>query len=443
VTRAGCWPQPAPTDSHVTEEVRILRLAAGGDGVGRLADGRTVFVPRSAPGDLLEITRFRSYARFARARVGRLVEGGPGRVEPRCAHYLADDCGGCQLQHLSHDAQLEAKRAIVTDALERIGRLTFEVPPVIGPDDVWAYRTRVTLAVGPDRRQAGFHPLDEPRRVFALERCEIAAPPLMELLRPLRTLLHLLPSDAEQLLLRLDREERLHLVVKARGETAWRTARRLHQELSAQGVGAVIWWQPGDGAARVMAGGDETFPATVFEQVHPGLGDRIRGWALDRLGVEAADHVWDLYAGIGETSTALSARGASVESVELDRRAVRLAAERERRVAGGRPESEQAGSPRVRRHVGRVEDLVDRLEDPSLVVANPPRAGLHPRVTAALRHRRPRRMVYVSCDPATLARDLAGLCAPGDARYRLTELQPFDLFPQTAHVETVAVLEGQ
>src|SRR5690606_19085864 len=102
--------------------VRILRLAAGGDGVGRVDDGRTLFVPRTAPGDLVELTDIRLHRRFARARLGRLLEASPDRVEPRCPHYVADECGGCQLQHLAPAAQGDARRAFVGDALRRIAK---------------------------------------------------------------------------------------------------------------------------------------------------------------------------------------------------------------------------------------------------------------------------------------------------------------------------------
>ncbi|MEP6689444.1 MAG: TRAM domain-containing protein, partial [Gemmatimonadales bacterium] len=100
--------------------VRILRLAAGGDGVGKLEDGRTVFIPRTAPGDLVEPSALRPHKRFARARLGRLVEASAGRIEPRCPHYVQDECGGCQLQHLDPPAQREARRGFVGDALRRI-----------------------------------------------------------------------------------------------------------------------------------------------------------------------------------------------------------------------------------------------------------------------------------------------------------------------------------
>jgi 23S rRNA (uracil1939-C5)-methyltransferase len=171
----------------------------------------------------------------------------------------------------------------------------------------------------------------------------------------------------------------------------------------------------------VVAGSGEAFPATVFEQVHPAMGDRVRAFAVQQLGDVNGRKVWDLYAGIGETSAELAARGAVVESVELDQRAVNQA---------------EARGPVARRHVGRVEDVLPRLGRPQLVITNPPRTGMDERVTAELDRLRPDRLVYISCDPATLARDLLRL-----QQFELKLVHAFDLFPQTAHVESVAVLE--
>jgi len=184
---------------------------------------------------------------------------------------------------------------------------------------------------------------------------------------------------------------------------------------------ATIWWQAAEGVPRAMAGAGEAYPATVFEQVHPAMGDRVRAHAIEALGPVAGRHVWDLYAGIGETTAALVQAGASVESVESDQRAV---AEAERR------------GPPARRHAARVEYVLGELRPPELVVTNPPRTGMDARVADALERLRPARVVYVSCDPATLARDVARM--PG---FRLGQVRAFDLFPQTAHVETVAVLD--
>lgn len=401
--------------------VRILRLAAGGDGVGKLDDGRTVFIPRTTPGDLVEPAGLRTHKRFARARLGRLVEASADRVEPRCPHYLRDECGGCQLQHVAAPAQREARRGFVGDALRRLAKLDVADPPLVAAEREFEYRTRITLAASADGRRIGLHRYDRADEVFDLEWCHITVPELMELWRALRGLRPLFPPRLEGLVLRLGREGGRHALFRTGDGEVWSGATRLHAELRRRDVAATLWWQPADGAPRTMAGAGEAYPATVFEQVHPAMGDRVRAHAVASLGAVAGRHVWDLYAGIGETTAALARAGASVESVEADRRAV--------------AEAESRG-PAARRHAGRVEDVVRELKAPELVVTNPPRTGMDARVAEALERLAPARVVYVSCDPATLARDLGRL-----PRFRVAEVRAFDLFPQTAHVETVTVLE--
>ncbi len=412
--------EPAPV-------IRILRLAAGGDGVGRLDDGRAVFVPRTAAGDLVELARLRPHRRFARAIAARVLEEGPGRVVPRCPHYTRDECGGCQLQHLDSAAQREARASFVGDALRRIARLDVGDPPLVPPPDDWGYRSKLTLHVSDDGRRIGLHPFDRPDRLFDLEWCHITSPRLMALWQELGRRRRSLPTGLARLVLRLDREGGRHVVAIMRGTTPWTSARALAGALASAGTPATLWWQPDGGAARAVAGSEGAFPATVFEQVHPAMGDRARAAALAALGPVDGLHVWDLYAGIGETTARLAAAGASVESVEADARAVRLADER-----GPAP------GPAVRRHAGRAEDVLPSLRDPAAVVTNPPRTGMDERVTAGLRARQPGRIVYVSCDPATLARDIVRL---GDG-FRVRSVEAFDLFPQTAHVESVALLEA-
>ena len=396
--------------------VRIDRLATGGDGVGKLEDGRTLFVPRSAPGDLVEVSGLRLHKRFARGKVGRLVEEGPGRVAPLCAHYVRDQCGGCQLQHLDARRQVEAKQGIIGEALRRLGKLDVADPVVEMAAEPFGYRTKVTLTRGPGG-VFGFHRAGESDRVFALERCELMAPALQAGWERLRPLLRTLPADAERLVLRLDRSGAVHLVIETIGQRSWKA--------DSLAVVGTVWWHPSAGAARVIAGGDArtAYPATVFEQVNPVMGDRVRSFAVLQAGNVHGVHCWDLYAGIGETTDLLLAGGASVESIEGDKRAVEVAAKR---------------TPGARRLAAKVEEAIRDLRRADLVITNPPRVGMDPMVVDHLASVRPRKLVYVSCDPATLARDVARL----GSGWKVTGLRGFDLFPQTAHVETVLTLEG-
>jgi 23S rRNA (uracil1939-C5)-methyltransferase len=226
----------------------------------------------------------------------------------------------------------------------------------------------------------------------------------------------------------LDRQGHRHLVVESGGQP-WLRADEVRKALAGDGEGDVVcWWQPTDGAARVMAGPATGFPATAFEQVHPEMGGLARAWAVEQLGVVQDRLTWDLYGGIGDTAVILAAAGATVVSVDADEKAVTWARTRE-----------DPGVDRIRFIAGKAEDVLPTLEDPpAAVVVNPPRAGLHWDVTLRLTGEPVSRLVYLSCDPATLARDLSRL----STNYRVTGVKAFDLFPQTAHVETVAVLEG-
>lgn len=417
------------------ETVRIDRLAAGGDGVGRLADGQVVFIPRTAPGDLVRTGPLRRARRLARARMAALLEPAPSRVEPSCPHYTIDDCGGCQLQHLSGPEQVRAKAGFVGDALRRIARRDVTDPAIEPAPDGWRYRTRIALAVDA-RGPIGLHPLDRPATVFELEDCRITALPLMQLWRRLSPHRSLLPPDARRLLLRLDGEGRRHVIVEVAGSPRpWAGAPRLDAALRRAGESAVLWWHPEGGAPRVVGGAGEAYPATVFQQIYPAMAARVRRHALARLGGVEGRLVWDLYAGTGDTTLALLEAGAGVESVERDRRAVELAEAGVRaRFALG------AAQPLPARAVlrsGRVEELINRLPPAEAVITNPPRTGMAAEVTEALSRSGARRLVYISCDPATLARDVARL-GPG---WRLADIAAFDLFPQTAHVESVALLE--
>jgi 23S rRNA (uracil1939-C5)-methyltransferase len=402
--------------------VTIARISAGGDGVARLENGMVVFVPRTAPGDRVEVEMVDEKRRYARGQVVNVLEPGPDRVEPECPHYVADRCGGCQLQHLAPQAQLAAKRAIVGDALRRIGRLDLPDPEITAAPAAWRYRTKITLAAAGER--VGLHRYDGPTAIFQLADCRITREPLMQVWAAVSQHRALLPADLDDVVLREDRQGGLHVIVGG-GTEPW-SAEPLAQALARADVS--YWWRPRGGAARVVAGQHSAFPALAFEQVNPELGRRIRQEAVDLLGDVAGRTVWDLYGGVGDTAALLAERGASVHSVDQDRSAIEWARRR------GLPPD------RVCFLSGLVEESLYRLPAPDAVIVNPPRAGLSARVCTALQEwgtgRPGARLAYVSCDPATLARDLARLDA-----FTVSQVRAYDLFPQTSHVETVALLE--
>jgi 23S rRNA (uracil1939-C5)-methyltransferase len=417
----------------VSEEiVAVSGIAAGGDGVGRMADGRAVFLPRTAPGERVRVRgeNLRVHRRYARGEAVEILEPASVRVEPPCPHYTRDHCGGCRLQHLAYPAQLDAKRAIVGETLRRIGKLDVPDPDIEPAGSPWRYRTTLTLAVGERPgwgRTLGLHPFDHPGAVFPLEDCHIADPRLMTLWRELQSHTGLLPDRLTRLVLRLDRTGGRHVIAESAG-VPWRTADQLRQQLTDSGTVA-CWWQPVDGAARVLAGPVTGFPATAFEQANPPMADVARRWAIEQLGDVRDALVWDLYGGSGDAALVLARRGARVVSVDADEQAVAWARQR--------PEIAALGEA-IRCVAGRAEDVLPSLPPPAAVIVHPPRTGLHWDVVARLETSPVAQLVYVSSDPATLARDLHRL----SVNYQVRAVRAFDLFPQTAQVETVVHLAG-
>ena len=407
--------------SSTGPEVVVRSIAAGGDGVATLDDGRTVFIPRAAPGDRLRLRSVRTHARFARAEIAEILTHGPGRVTPPCPHYIGDRCGGCQLMHLTPELQREVKGRNAGDALRRIAKLDVKDPEVMASPVQLGYRAKVTFAMSAGA--LGYHRAGDADRVFDVRDCLVAEPAVRRLHQALRSARSALPSNTTRVVLRRDRDGSLHVVVRTDEREAWRPGARLHARMQAAGVDAVVWWHPEGGAPRAVGGSKDPWPATVFQQIHPAMGRLVRTHALDSLGVVTGLHAWDLYAGVGETTTELLRRGATVESIELDARAVAHA--------------ERIGPAGPRRLAGRAEARIVQLLPPEVIVTNPPRTGMDQVVTTAIAASGANRLAYISCDAATLARDLARLAG----HYRLAHVEAFDQFPQTAHLECVALLE--
>lgn len=410
-------PRPAREGRMTRTTLEITSLAAGGDGVAR-QDGLVVFTPRTAPGDLLEAD-VRLEGRVGRGTLRRLVRGGPDRVEPTCAHYVAPDrCGGCQWQHLSLDAQREAKRRNVADAFARIARRPIAPPPIHGGDG-WRYRRTLTLAIRRtgSRAWAGLRAFDDPEAVFDLRDCLITDERVLAAWREILSAAHALPDEPRLRGTVRWLDDRAAFVLE--GGTAWPS---LSEFLSAvPGLGA-IWWQAEGRRRRLVADRRPAeVPGASFAQVNAEVAARMQADVVAAVMAYAPATVVDCYSGSGETALALQALGVQVAAVELDEEASAWAAR------GLRAPS--------RAIAARVEEFLPRLLPADVVVLNPPRAGVDARVTTALRERAPRAIVYVSCDPATLARDVARL-----EGWRVASVTCYDMFPQTAHVETVCTL---
>jgi len=202
-------------------ELDIDSIAAGGDGVGR-SNGVVVFVPRAAPGDRVR-ARVEVQRRFARGEIDSIVRPSPDRVTPECPHYVADKCGGCQLQHIGYDAQLEAKRRIIRDSLARIGKRSADLPSIEASPRRWRYRRKLTLTMRragqSDSWTMGLRPYDDPDRIFALRDCPITDERVLAVWKDIAAAGRLLP-DADELrgAVQLAGED---VSVVVRGGNAW------------------------------------------------------------------------------------------------------------------------------------------------------------------------------------------------------------------------------
>lgn len=416
--------------------VQITDIAAGGAGVGRLPDGRVVFVQRTAPGDQAEIHVRERKRHWARGSLHRLLESGPGRRPAPCPHY--DRCGGCTLEHLAYPTQLVAKERIVREALRRIGRLSTAVGPVVPSPREFRYRNRVSftlIRLSAGGVVAGFHQLERPDRVLDIdEACLLPEPVIGQVWNALR-------REWGENASRLPSGHRLRLTLRA---TAPGQVSLLADGGFAQGRPTellervpsltAVWHQAeGDAGPRLVAGSAALteswhdipleLSGGVFLQVNRQAARLLESYVLERIGEPEGKRMVDAYCGVGLYARRLAGQGARVVGVEIDPAAV---AEARRNAPEG-----------VTFLEGRVDRLLAQLLPADLVILNPPRTGLPAAAVASLRGAPPGRILYVSCDPATLARDLQRL-GPG---CRIRSLRAFDLFPQTAHVETVVELE--
>jgi len=415
-------------------ELTIDAIAAGGAGIGRAPDGRAVFVHRTAPGERVRVRMVEERGRWARAELLQVLQASPSRRAAPCPYYAR--CGGCTLEHMEYAAQLDAKRRIVQDALARIGGIDVEVPAVVASPKEFRYRNRVsfTLVRTRDNRViAGFHELLRPDRILDMDGdCLMMEEPVAAAWSALRRAwgdnAHRLPSGITL---------RLTLRASAPGRTALLVQGGFGQGKADELLPRVptldaVWHQPRpERPARLLAGSPELHESwqdedlalggAVFLQVNREAAVLLEDHVLALAGDVAGQTIVDAYCGVGLHARRLVRQGATVTGIELDPQAV--------------GEAERA-APGARFVAARVEDALPAALPADLVILNPPRAGLAAEAVDALQANPPRRMIYVSCDPATLARDLKRL-AP---HFTVQSIRCFDLFPQTSHVETVVEL---
>lgn len=390
-----------------TLEIRIESLASDGAGLGHDASGRVVFVADSAPGDWLRVQVNEESARFLRATVCEILEPSSQRVKPRCRFF--GRCGGCDWQHISYTAQCEAKRRKVVDAFERVGKLRLpdSIEMTTSPQ-AYAYRARTRLVVG---KEGLAYRLRGSNRLCFVDECPILHPALE------RTLHNFVNNGSEKKKLAMEQGE-IELACGAAGEAR---VVELATQRVLQGPQRIAL-DVGVAKVEISAGG--------FFQGNALLWSALLDAVTVALGHGA--RMIEFFAGAGFFTLAAARAFDALIAVESDSRAI---ADLHRNLR-------QAGFANVTPIASAVE-AIDTFEavyrfSPEVILLDPPRAGLSPRARKQVLALNAPRIVYLSCDPASLARDLVDFTKYG---YTLKSVQIFDLFPQTAHVETLVRLE--
>lgn len=431
-------------DVAVPEEGSIAALNHDGEGVVRGA--KTVFVAGALPGERVRYARVRKHRAYDEAKLLEVLEPAPDRVMPKCAHFGV--CGGCALQHLAPAAQLAAKQRELEDNLSRIGKVTPTrwLSPVTGP--VWGYRRRARLGVKYVLKRGevlvGFRERGKPY-IAALERCEILAPPVDALIAPLKEMIGALAARDRIAQIEVAVADHATVLV-LRNLDALGAADREALARFAATHGVQIHLQPG-GHDTIHPLGEAGAPlryglpahdlqfefrATDFVQVNAATNARLVDLALESLQLSAEDRVLDLFCGLGNFSLPIARRVRSVVGIEGEAGLVARARENAARNGIDNAEFHVADLTQADGGAAALAGGFTR------VLLDPPRTGaleVLPRVAALAAAR----IVYVSCHPGTLARDLGVLCQ--QLGYRLEAAGVIDMFPHTNHVESIAVLE--
>lgn len=435
-------------------EMTVESFGAQGEGICR-HEGMAVFVPRALPGEKILAQIVKVEKRHAFARVVEVIEPSAARVEPPCPHYV--QCGGCVCQHMDYASQLAFKRQQVEGVMRHIAGLDIQVNNTIGMDDPWHYRNKTALPVAGEsgNPQIGYY-AQRSHRVIAIDSCKIAKPEsdaVHGIVHRWMKKYGIAPYNEEKhsglirhVMTRVNRKNESMVVLVINGSSLPKSAElidMLRKELpglvsvcisvnKARGnvilgrTYEVLW-----GESRLedtLCGHNFRLSPLSFFQVNPVQTEKLYGTALDFAALTGNELVADVYCGAGTISLMLSKHAKRVIGIEIVPDAVRDAIENAKR----------NGVENTEFRLGAAEDVLPQLVEsglrPDVIVIDPPRKGCEESVLKAIATAKPVRVVYVSCNPATQARDAKILCENG---YTATACQPVDMFCQTAGVENV------
>lgn len=407
-----------------TYDVLLEKLTYGGEAMGRLPDGRAVFVPFGLPGENVKIRLVQDKQNFARGELLEVLTASPERIQPKCKHF--GKCGGCHYQNMSYEKQLQAKTEILRDQLQRIGKIVDPpVKPMIASPLEWNYRNHIQFHLTAEGR-VGFVN-SKGNSTFPIEECHLPEAGINTFWPQLQFESN---KDIERVSLRAGRDDELMVVLESESPET--------PELEIEADVSIVHLF--DEHPVVIAGQDDFtinilekdfhVSAASFFQVNTKMAEKMIQHLDTCLPVSLSTTVLDVYCGVGLFSKFFAPKCKLVIGIESSESAC-----------------EDFGInldefDNVELYEGAAEEvlpgLAGRLDASTYMIVDPPRAGIEKHALDAIINIKPQMIAYVSCDPSTLARDAARLILGG---YRLVEVTPFDLFPQTYHIESISVFE--
>ena len=404
-----------------TVDVRLDRLVYGGDAIGRLPDGRAVFVPFTLPGELVRVRLVEEKPRYTRAELLEVLEPSPGRVTPRCLHYAY--CGGCHYQHMSYTDQLEAKSAIVQEQLERIGGMK-HLPTVdlLEAPQSWYYRNHIQFHLTRDGK-LGFQK-SHSNQTFSIRECHLPEAAISQLWPKIE--IEPIPG-LERISVRCGKDDDLIIVLESTDPQALEfSVEDLTVSMLHQGPGGSFVMAGSDHILMEISGKDFWVSGASFFQVNTRQAEAMVSYIMENLPADGTMSILDLYCGVGLFSAFLAPKVKSLVGVEIS------------------PEAcadftiNLDDYDHVSLYEASVEDVCNSVSfNPDVIIMDPPREGLGKKTLIGILSQGAPRLVYISCDPATMARDARQLV---DGGYELTKIALLDMFPQTYHVETVVMM---
>ena len=468
-TGARSNPHAAPVKKGQSLELEVENLAFGGKALAKL-DGFVIFVENALPGDRVQATVFKKRRSYAEARAERILRPSPARIAPRCEHVPT--CGGCRFQDLDYAEQLRHKELQIEECLEHLGRLRVAPSPIVPAPKLFHYRNKMEYSFARDsggRLTLGLHVRGFFDRTFDLARCHIATPISSEIvafvreaarraslaaydtrshqgllryltvregIRTGQVMVNVVASEDHPFFHALASD--LPRALPAVKTVVLNTTRRRAQVSTGEEERVLF----GGGTIEDVLGGItfEISPNSFF-QTNTEQAEQLLRLALEGLDLRGDDRVLDVYSGTGTftlpiaraAGEAIGVESSAVAVKDAERNAARNGIGNARFVTG---EAMEVLRDRFGLGTRASGAAVDR-PDIDAVLVDPPRAGLHPGVIQRLKHLGAPRLVYVSCNPSTLGRDLALFC---ESRYRLESVRGVDMFPHTPHIECVAVL---